>query len=186
MIFFLGKGIRRLQVLPNVGHRIDREKYRSADLPAIIAVIVTVHTEQCAACLQQASDAHTIRCAAAGKFIDEAVVGKDADRFLSLLQNTAQPFHLLPVFLRGSVGIEQYAAYAAAEKRLISLLFAEKGREMCETGESRIGVVTAELLEGFTLEEQQQLNEYLGRIARNMERVVEKEPEQDKTGVKNF
>ena len=33
---------------------------------------------------------------------------------------------------------------------------------------------------------QQQLNEYLGRIARNMERVVEKEPEQDKTGVKNF
>ena len=62
----------------------------------------------------------------------------------------------------------------------------EKGREMCETGESRIGVVTAELLEGFTLEEQQQLNEYLGRIARNMERVVEKEPEQDKTGVKNF
>ena len=45
---------------------------------------------------------------------------------------------------------------------------------------------TAELLEGFTLEEQQQLNEYLGRIARNMERVVEKEPEQDKTGVKNF
>ena len=55
---------------------------------------------------------------------------------------------------------------------------------MCETGESRIGVVTAELLEGFTLEEQQQLNEYLGRIARNMERVVEKEPEQDKTGLK--
>lgn len=62
----------------------------------------------------------------------------------------------------------------------------QKGREMCETGESSIGVVTAELLEGFTLEEQQQLNEYLGRIARNMERVVEKEPEQDKTGVKNF
>ncbi len=57
---------------------------------------------------------------------------------------------------------------------------------MCETGESRIGVVTAELLEGFTLEEQQQLNEYLGRIARNMERVVEKEPEQDKTGLKTL
>ena len=70
------------------------------------------------------------RCAAAGKFIDEAVVRKDADRFLSLLQNTAQPFHLLPVFLRGSVGIEQYAAYAAAEKRLISLLFAEKAQRL--------------------------------------------------------
>ena len=91
---------------------------------------MTVHTEQCAACLQQTSDAHTIRCAAAGKFIDEAVVGKDADRFLSLFQNTAQPFHLLPVFLRGSVGIEQYAAYAAAEKRLISLLFAEKAQRL--------------------------------------------------------
>lgn len=93
-------------------------------------MIVTVHTEQCAACLQQASDAHTICRAAAGKFIDKAVVGKDADRFLSLLQNTAQPFHLLPFFLRGSVGIEQYAAYAAAEKRLVSLLFAEKAQRL--------------------------------------------------------
>ena len=72
------------------------------------------------------------------------------------------------------------------DKRILRVHLSEKGREMCETGESRIGVVTAELLEGFTLEEQQQLNEYLGRIARNMERVVEKEPEQDKTGVKNF
>ena len=72
------------------------------------------------------------------------------------------------------------------DQRILRVQLSEKGREMCETGESRIGVVTAELLEGFTLEEQQQLNEYLGRIARNMERVVEKEPEQDKTGVKNF
>ena len=72
------------------------------------------------------------------------------------------------------------------DQRILRVRLSEKGREMCETGESRIGVVTAELLEGFTLEEQQQLNEYLGRIARNMERVVEKEPEQDKTGVKNF
>ena len=72
------------------------------------------------------------------------------------------------------------------DQRILPVHLSEKGREMCETGESRIGVVTAELLEGFTLEEQQQLNEYLGRIARNMERVVEKEPEQDKTGVKNF
>ena len=72
------------------------------------------------------------------------------------------------------------------DQRILRVHLFEKGREMCETGESRIGVVTAELLEGFTLEEQQQLNEYLGRIARNMERVVEKEPEQDKTGVKNF
>ena len=72
------------------------------------------------------------------------------------------------------------------DQRILWVHLSEKGREMCETGESRIGVVTAELLEGFTLEEQQQLNEYLGRIARNMERVVEKEPEQDKTGVKNF
>ena len=72
------------------------------------------------------------------------------------------------------------------EQRILRVHLSVKGREMCETGESRIGVVTAELLEGFTLEEQQQLNEYLGRIARNMERVVEKEPEQDKTGVKNF
>ena len=72
------------------------------------------------------------------------------------------------------------------DQRILQVHLSEKGREMCETGESRIGVVTAELLEGFTLEEQQQLNEYLGRIARNMERVVEKEPEQDKTGVKNF
>ena len=72
------------------------------------------------------------------------------------------------------------------DQRILRVHLSEKGREMCETGESRIGVVTAELLEGFTLEEQQQLNEYLGRIARNMERVVEKEPEQDKTGVKNF
>ena len=72
------------------------------------------------------------------------------------------------------------------DQRILRVHLSEKGREMCETGESRISVVTAELLEGFTLEEQQQLNEYLGRIARNMERVVEKEPEQDKTGVKNF
>ena len=72
------------------------------------------------------------------------------------------------------------------DQRILRVHLSEKGREMCETGESRIGVVTAELLEGFTLEEQQQLNEYLGRIARNMERVVEKEPEQDKAGVKNF
>lgn len=72
------------------------------------------------------------------------------------------------------------------DQRILRVHLSEKGREMCETGESRIGVVTAELLEGFTLEEQQQLNEYLGRIACNMERVVEKEPEQDKTGVKNF
>lgn len=72
------------------------------------------------------------------------------------------------------------------DQRILRVHLSEKGREMCETGESRIGVVTAELLEGFTLEEQHQLNEYLGRIARNMERVVEKEPEQDKTGVKNF
>lgn len=72
------------------------------------------------------------------------------------------------------------------DQRILRVHLSEKGREMCETGESCIGVVTAELLEGFTLEEQQQLNEYLGRIARNMERVVEKEPEQDKTGVKNF
>ena len=72
------------------------------------------------------------------------------------------------------------------DQRILRVHLSEKGREMCETGESRIGVVTAELLEGFTLEEQQQLIEYLGRIARNMERVVEKEPEQDKTGVKNF
>ena len=72
------------------------------------------------------------------------------------------------------------------DQRILRVHLSEKGREMCETGESRIGVVSAELLEGFTLEEQQQLNEYLGRIARNMERVVEKEPEQDKTGVKNF
>ena len=72
------------------------------------------------------------------------------------------------------------------DQRILRVHLSEKGREMCETGESRIGVVTAELLEGFTLEERQQLNEYLGRIARNMERVVEKEPEQDKTGVKNF
>lgn len=72
------------------------------------------------------------------------------------------------------------------DQRILRVHLSEKGREMCETGESRIGVVTAELLEGFTLEEQQRLNEYLGRIARNMERVVEKEPEQDKTGVKNF
>ena len=72
------------------------------------------------------------------------------------------------------------------DQRILRVHLSEKGREMCETGESRIGVVTAELLAGFTLEEQQQLNEYLGRIARNMERVVEKEPEQDKTGVKNF
>lgn len=72
------------------------------------------------------------------------------------------------------------------DQRILRVHLSEKGREICETGESRIGVVTAELLEGFTLEEQQQLNEYLGRIARNMERVVEKEPEQDKTGVKNF
>lgn len=72
------------------------------------------------------------------------------------------------------------------DQRILRVHLSGKGREMCETGESRIGVVTAELLEGFTLEEQQQLNEYLGRIARNMERVVEKEPEQDKTGVKNF
>lgn len=72
------------------------------------------------------------------------------------------------------------------DQRILRVHLSEKGREMCETGESRIGVVMAELLEGFTLEEQQQLNEYLGRIARNMERVVEKEPEQDKTGVKNF
>ena len=72
------------------------------------------------------------------------------------------------------------------DQRILRVHLSGKGREMCETGESRISVVTAELLEGFTLEEQQQLNEYLGRIARNMERVVEKEPEQDKTGVKNF
>ena len=72
------------------------------------------------------------------------------------------------------------------DQRILRVHLSGKGREMCETGESRIGVVTAELLEGFTLEEQQQLNEYLGRVARNMERVVEKEPEQDKTGVKNF
>ena len=72
------------------------------------------------------------------------------------------------------------------DQRILRVHLSEKGREMCETGESRIGVVTAELLEGFTLEEQQQLNESLARIARNMERVVEKEPAHDQPGVKNF
>ena len=72
------------------------------------------------------------------------------------------------------------------------VLFAQKIKELTDGrvqvdlyGGAQLGT-TAEVLEGFTLEEQQQLNEYLGRIARNMERVVEKEPEQDKTGVKNF
>lgn len=72
------------------------------------------------------------------------------------------------------------------DQRILRVHLSEKGREMCEAGESRFGVVTAELLDGFTLEEQQQLNEYLGRIAHNMERVVEKEPAEDEAGVKNF
>ena len=33
------------------------------------------------------------------------------------------------------------------DQRILRVHLSEKGREMCETGESRIGVVTAELLE---------------------------------------
>mgnify|MGYP002688745596 FL=1 len=46
---------------------------------------------------------------------------------------------------------------------------------MCEMGERQVGRVAAELLDGFSAAERAQFEEYMRRVARNMERALREE-----------
>lgn len=60
------------------------------------------------------------------------------------------------------------------DQRILRVHLSEQGRQMWLKSADQIRCVTEELLEGFTPEEERQMREYLFRIARNMERAVEK------------
>ena len=60
------------------------------------------------------------------------------------------------------------------DQRILRVHLSEQGRQMWLKSADQIRAVTEELMEGFTPEEEQQMREYLYRIARNMERAVEK------------
>ena len=60
------------------------------------------------------------------------------------------------------------------DQRILRVYLSEQGRQMWLKSADQIRAVTEELMEGFTPEEEQQMREYLYRIARNMERAVEK------------
>ena len=63
------------------------------------------------------------------------------------------------------------------DQRILRVHLSEQGKEMCQKGEEQCAVVSEELLAGFSEEEQEQLGEYLRRIAQNMENVVRNENE---------
>ena len=60
------------------------------------------------------------------------------------------------------------------DQRILRVHLSEQGRQMWLKSADQIRAVTEELMEGFTPEEERQMREYLYRIARNMERAVEK------------
>ena len=60
------------------------------------------------------------------------------------------------------------------DQRILRVHLSEQGKQMWLKSADQIRCVTEELLEGFTPEEERQMREYLFRIARNMERAVEK------------
>ena len=60
------------------------------------------------------------------------------------------------------------------DQRILRVHLSEQGRQMWLAGADQIRCVTEELMEGFTPEEEQQMHEYLSRIAINMERALEK------------
>ena len=60
------------------------------------------------------------------------------------------------------------------DQRILRVHLSEQGRQMWLKSADQIRAVTEELMEGFTPEEERQMREYLSRIARNMERAVEK------------
>ena len=60
------------------------------------------------------------------------------------------------------------------DQRILRVHLSEQGKQMWLKSADQIRCVTEELLEGFTPEEERQMREYLYRIARNMERAVEK------------
>ena len=60
------------------------------------------------------------------------------------------------------------------DQRILRVHLSEQGKQMWLKSADQIRCVTEELLEGFTPEEEWQMREYLFRIARNMERAVEK------------
>lgn len=60
------------------------------------------------------------------------------------------------------------------DQRILRVHLSEQGREMWGKGAAKMRGVTDELLEGFTHEEQQQLEQYICRIAQNMERAIKK------------
>ena len=61
------------------------------------------------------------------------------------------------------------------DQRILRVNLSEQGREMCVKGDEISDRVTAELLDGFSKEEQEQLHEYMCRIVQNMEKVVKKD-----------
>ena len=60
------------------------------------------------------------------------------------------------------------------DQRILRVHLSEQGRQMWLKSTEQIRAVTGELMEGFSAEERQQMHEYLCRIAKNMERAVEK------------
>jgi len=65
------------------------------------------------------------------------------------------------------------------DQRVLRVHLSDEGREMCKKGQEQCAIVSDELLEGFTAQEEAQLREYLERIARNMEAVVRRDVEAD-------
>ncbi|MGN1250704.1 MAG: MarR family winged helix-turn-helix transcriptional regulator [Candidatus Spyradocola sp.] len=60
------------------------------------------------------------------------------------------------------------------DQRILRVHLSEQGRQMWLNSTEQIRAVTEELMEGFSPEERQQMHDYLLRIAKNMERAVEK------------
>lgn len=65
----------------------------------------------------------------------------------------------------------------AKDQRILRVHLSEQGKAMCKKGEEQCRIVSEELLNGFTEEEQKQLREFMHRIAHNMELVVRKDSE---------
>ena len=61
------------------------------------------------------------------------------------------------------------------DQRILRVHLSEEGKRMCEMGERQVGRVAAELLDGFSAEERAQFEEYMRRVARNMERALREE-----------
>ena len=67
------------------------------------------------------------------------------------------------------------------DQRVLRVHLSEQGKEMCQKGQEQCALVSEELLEGFTEQEEKQLRDYMERIARNMEAVVRRDVEADST-----